>query len=238
MPRRTKMQRRGKGKPKYTAKSHRFAGKTGFVIRQEKDMITGRIVEILHDRGRTAPLIRVKYEDNSETLLPAPAGVYEGQVISEGFSAPVEVGNVLPLSSIPEGTSIFNIEKTPGDKGKLVRSSGSFAKIVTKEKNKVLITLPSKKVIALNPNCKAIIGQVAGGGRKEKPFVKAGKKFYAVKVRSKVWPRVSATAMNAIDHPLGGGTGRHGKHFTTSRRAPRGARVGSIAPKRTGRKKR
>ncbi len=231
------MQRRGKGKPKYTAKSHRFAGEAGFVAREPKDLITGRIVEILHDRGRTAPLIKIKYEDNSEALLPAPEGVYEGQVISEGLSAPIQVGNILPLSSIPEGTNIFNIEKKPGDKGKLVRSSGSSAKIITKEKDKVIVSLPSKKTVVFNPRCRAIIGKVAGGGRKEKPFVKAGKKHYAMRVRSKVWPRVSATAMNAIDHPLGGGTGRPGKRFTTSRRAPRGARVGSIAAKRTGKKK-
>ena len=93
-------------------------------------------------------------------------------------------------------------------------------------------------MIYLNPNCRAIIGIIAGGGRKEKPLLKAGKVYHMLKSKAKLWPRVAPRAMNAVDHPFGGGKRRHKRRKTVSKRAPRGARVGSVGAKRTGRRKR
>lgn len=237
MPRRLKTQRRGAGKTKYVSKGHRFLADTRYAPVSDAEVTFAKISSIEHDRGRTAPVISVLYENGKKIYLPAPEGIKEGQVIAEGISAPVSSGNIIPLAAIPEGTVISNVEKRPGDGGSLIRSSGSAARVVAHENERVLVMLPSRKLLRLDPRCRATVGRIAGGGRTEKPFVKAGKKHHAVKVRSKIWPVVSAGAMNSLDHPLGGGRGRHGKHLVTGRKKPRGRRVGTIAPSRTGRKK-
>jgi len=135
--------------------------------------------------------------------------------------------------------AIYNIELFPGDGGKFVRASGGFAKIVTKMQNMVLVELPSSKRKKFLPDCRATIGIIAGSGRKEKPFLKAGTKHYAMKAKNKLWPIVSGVSMNSVDHPFGGSSSSvKGGPTQTSRNAPPGAKVGKIAPKRTGRKKR
>jgi Ribosomal protein L2 len=91
----------------------------------------------------------------------------------------------LPLAEIPEGTPIYDIENTPGDGGRFVRSSGTYANVVTHDANQTVVELPSGELKYLNPNCRASIGVVAGGGRKDKPFLKAGKKWHAYKAKGK-----------------------------------------------------
>ena len=108
---------------------------------------------------------------------------------------------------------------------------------MSKEKNKVKIIMPSKKEKILDSNCRATIGRAAGHGRKEKPIMKAGKKYYITKSKSKLWPRTSAVAMNAIDHPFGSGRGKRIKNKIAKRNASPGKKVGLIRPRRTGRKK-
>ena len=98
--------------------------------------------------------------------------------------------------------------------------------------------MPSKKEKKFHQNCRATIGIIAGHGRLEKPFVKAGKKYYLKKAKSKLWPRTSAVKMNVIDHPFGSGRGKNVKSKIAKRNAPPGAKVGLIRPKRVGRKKR
>ena len=146
---------------------------------------------------------------------------------------------MLPLKSIPEGTLIYNIESNPGDGGKFVRASGAFAKIITKTEDGIVVELPSSKRRTFLPECRAIIGVIAGSGRTEKPFLKAGTKFFAMRAKNKFWPRVSGTSMNSVSHPFGGKSS-HAKGIPTqaSRNAPPGRKVGKIAPKRTGRRKR
>ena len=145
------------------------------------------------------------------------------------------------IKDIPTGTKIFNVEISPGDGGKLVRTSGGYALILTKDKE-VEIALPSGKVIKLDGRCRATLGIISGAGRKEKPFVKAGNKFYLMKSKNKFWPRTSAVKMNVVDHPFGSGRGKnlaHGRKGKIAKRnAPAGARVGLLRPSRTGRKKR
>jgi large subunit ribosomal protein L2 len=162
-----------------------------------------------------------------------------GDKIEMGKEVEIQAGNILPLKYIPEGTLIYNIESNPGDGGKFVRASGAFAKIITKMENGVVVELPSSKRRTFLPRCKAIIGIVAGSGRTEKPFLKAGNKFYAMKAKNKYWPVVSGTSMNSVSHPFGGSSS-HAKGIPTqsSRNSPPGRKVGKIAPKRTGRRKR
>ena len=96
--------------------------------------------------------------------------------------------------------------------------------------------MPSKKEKIFNGDCRAVIGIIAGAGRKEKPIVKAGKMHYIKKARNKLWPRTSAIKVNAIDHPFGSGRGKVPKSKIAKRNAPPGARVGLIRPKRTGKR--
>jgi len=144
----------------------------------------------------------------------------------------------MPLRNIPEGISIFNIESFPGDGGKFVRSSGGFAKIITKMKDVVVVEMPSSKRRDFLPNCRATIGVIAGSGRKEKPWLKAGKRYYAMKAKNKLWPQISGTSQNAVDHPFGGSSSAvKGGPTQASRNAPPGRKVGKIAPKNTGKKR-
>jgi large subunit ribosomal protein L2 len=173
-------------------------------------------------------------------IVPAATGISVGQVIESGDTASATPGNVVPLKNVAEGDRVFCIEIVPGDGGKLVRGAGSSAIVMSKDEQRVRIKLPSGKIKLLPPRCKAIVGTVAGTGIREKPILKAGKKFHIMKAKHTYWPRVSASAMNAVEHPFGGGRkhGHAGKPQTSSRNAPPGRKVGYIAASRTGRKRR
>ncbi len=238
MPVRAKTQRRGAGKPRFLAPSHRWAGKVSYRSYDDQEKngeVQGRIVSIINDPGRTSPLMIIKY-GSQKTLQCAVEGSYVGMKVQTGVKAEIKNANVIPLEKIPEGTRICNIELKPGDGGKLIRSAGSSAKILSHEEGKVFVQLPSKKVKILNPKCRAMIGRIAGAGFKEKPLLKAGKNFYARRRRGKYWPVVSGTAMNAFEHPQGGGGSSGHKQKAVKRTAS--LKLGSIAPSRTGRRKR
>ncbi|MBS3102544.1 50S ribosomal protein L2 [Candidatus Woesearchaeota archaeon] len=231
-------QARGKGSPRYRAPSFRFKGEAKFA-RQDKEIKAGKVIELVHCAGHSSPLAQIEYDNGEVIYLQAPEGIRVGDIIKAGTDADVNIGNVLPLRNIPEGTQIYNIESSPGDGGKFVRSSGTFAKIVTKMEDKIVVLLPSSKTRDFKPDCRAMIGMIAGSGRKEKPFLKAGRRYYAMKAKNKLWPQVSGTSMNAVDHPFGGSSSTHkGRPTQSSRNDPPGRKVGKIAPKRTGRTKR
>lgn len=232
-------QKRGKGSPRYRAPSFRYIGKSGFARYEEGKVLTANIVDILHSSGHSAPLIELKYSNGEIGLLQAPDGVKVGDKLEIGENVELKIGNILPLRSIPEGTSIYNIESQPGDGGKFVRASGAFAKVITKMEEGVVVELPSRKRRTFLPECKAVVGVVAGSGRNEKPFLKAGTRFFAMRAKNKFWPQVSGTSMNSLSHPFGGSSS-HAKGIPTqsSRNSPPGRKVGKIAPKRTGRHKR
>lgn len=226
MGKRIRAQRKGLSK-KYRSPGHRRKGRPQYKKGE------GKVVDIIHEMGR--PLIKVKNKNGENFLMIAPEGISVGDKIMVG-DGEVKIGNVLPLGKIPEGVPIFNIEGVPGDSGKFVRSSGSFGFITGKGK-KCVVKLPSKKTKELNKDCLATIGVVAAGGRVEKPFVKAGTKHIVMRAKGKLHPVTSGVAMNPVDHPFGGRT-KPGKPKTVSRNAPPGAKVGSISPRRTGRRKR
>ncbi len=231
-------QARGKGGPRYRAPSFNYKG-AALYAKATQDLLVGKVRDIVHCAGHSGPLVEVEYNDGQLALLQAAEEMHVGMQVAMGADAEVKTGNVLPLRNIPEGTLIFNIESVPGDGGKFVRTSGGCAKIVMKMPDRIIVQLPSSKNRDFIPGCRATIGIIAGSGRKEKPFLKAGTKFHAMKVKNKLWPKVCGISMNAVDHPFGGkGSHTKGRPTQAPRNAPPGRKVGKIAPKRTGRNKR
>ncbi len=240
MPKRLIQQRRGKGGTRFRSPSHRFKGAVAirsYDSYEKEGVITGVVKDIYHDPGKDAPMMAVLYENNELVTYPAPLGIKVGDQVQSGFNAEVGLGNILPLSKIPEGTHVYCLENRPGNGVKFVRASGSSARVVAHEERGVVVQMPSKRTVVFNERCRAVVGVIAGGGRKEKPFVKAVNKRKAKMARGKKHMRVTASTMNAIDHPHGGGGGRNKKNKVVSRRAPPGAKVGSISARRTGRKR-
>lgn len=234
MGKRIVSQNRGKGTPTYTAPSHKYKAELRHLKFSDSNVIA-EVVDIDHDPARNAPIALVKCPDGSEQYIIATEGLGTGEVVEAGPTAAIKPGNITFLKNIPEGTPICNVESQPGDGGKFARASGTFALVVAHEEDRVLVQMPSGQLRWFNPYCRAMIGVVAGGGRTDKPFIKAGKKYYKMKSKAAKWPRVRGVAMNAVDHPFGGGKHQHtGKPKTVSRNAPPGRKVGSIAARRTG----
>ncbi len=235
MGKRLIQQARGKGGPTYKSPSFKYKGNAVY----PKKETSAEIIDILKCRGHSAPILVLNYEKGEKGVMIAPENLKIGDTINIKNDAAIKTGNALRLKNIPLGTLIYNIENRPGDGGKFVRSSGMFAKIVGHTKSNIIVELPSKKQKEFHPECRASIGVVAGSGRKEKPFLKAGRRFYAMKAKNKLYPRSGGTSMNAVDHPFGGSSSSHkGRPTQSPRNAPPGRKVGKIAPKRTGRKKR
>jgi len=234
MPKRLRQQRRGAGKSKtYLAPSHRSLCEARYTF---KEPMTGKVVDIVHDPARYAPIAVVETEAGKCEYLLAVSGLKTGDRIELG-KGEARIGNVLELGSIPEGVQICNIELRPLDGGKLCRTPGTSATVIAHEGDKTLIMLPSKVIKALPSKCRATVGVVAGAGFRSKPFLKAGAKYHAMRAKGKYWPIVSAGAKNPVDHPFGGKSRRVGRPTTRSRRLPPGAKVGSLSAKRTGKKK-
>ncbi|MDD3263719.1 MAG: 50S ribosomal protein L2 [Candidatus Nanoarchaeia archaeon] len=237
MGKRIVTQRRGSGNPRYTVNSHKFLGKVSFVPLDYEG--EGTVIEITRDPLHKAPLMFVDFTEYV-MLMVAPEGVNVGSVIYVGKEKVEEVqkGSIMPLGKMPSGTMISNIELVPGDGGKLVRTPGNAAKIMSTSGNKVIIQLPSKKTKEINENCRAMVGIIAGSGASEKPMLKAGNNFYKMHAVGHLYPHTSGTAMSAVDHPFGNKrTSRKARNKPISRNAPPGRKVGSIAARRTGKKR-
>jgi len=230
-------QARGRGGPRYKSPGFKFKGDTRLKnIKQE--LIAGKVMDLLHCAGHNAPLAKIDYDDGDSIIISAPEGVRIGEIVHAGPGAPVTPGNILSLKEIPDGTTVYNIELQPGDGGKFCKSSGNFARIVTKTGKLVTVLLPSKKEKQISGDCRAMVGIVAGSGRTEKPFLKAGHRFHRLKVKNKVYPKTNACCMNAVDHPFGNKrSSRKAKNKSASKNAPPGRKVGTLWPRRTGRRK-
>ena len=151
--------------------------------------------------------------------------------------ASLTVGNVLPLSSMPEGTIVCNIEEKVGDRGAMARVAGNYATVIShnQEEGKTRIKLPSGSKKVVSSNCRATIGVIASGGIIDKPLLKAGRAYHKYRVKRNSWPKTRGVAMNPVDHPHGGGNHQHiGHPSTLSRFAPPGQKVGLVAARRTG----
>ena len=239
MGKRILVQRKGRGGLNFRSPSHKHIGAVHYRnIIDRNDVKKFKIIELLHSPGRGAPVARVRYNDGKVHLFLPPEGIFVGDEFTHGAGGKIEIGNVLPIIDAPLGTYIFNIESTPFDGGKFVRSSGTTGNVVGRSKNSTEVQFPSKKKRLFNNNCLCTIGIVAGGGRTEKPFVKAGNKYHYIKPKAKKWPITRGVAMNAVSHPHGGGAKQGpGGSTTISRNAPPGRKVGLIAARRSGRRK-
>ena len=174
-------------------------------FKRDKYDVWGKVEEIEYDPNRNAGLARILYEDGERRYVLAPNGLKKGDKIISSEAAPIEPGNALPLSAIPVGTQVHNIEITKGKGGQMVKGAGSAAVIFGKEDLWVLVKLPSGEIRRFNPQCLAVIGQVGNVEAKQKNLGKAGR------VRNMgIRPSVRGTAMHPDAHPHGGGEGRSG----------------------------
>lgn len=232
MGKRLRQQARGKGSLVYKAPSHRYK----YTVKYPLQPVQGIVRKLINDPARSAVIAEIVYESGNKGYLLAPEGLCVNQRVSVGGET-VAVGNVLQLGKVPEGTLIYNIEKQPYDGGKLVKSSGTYATVISHEEEQTVVQLPSRQMKSFSSSARATIGVVSGGGRMDKPMLKAGKKFHAWNSKAKDYIHVSGVSMNAVDHPFGGG--QHdivGRPTTVSGNAPPGRKVGLIRARRTGRK--
>lgn len=228
-------QRRGRGTTSFRAPSFKFKGESKVPAFQQET--AGIVVDLIHCAAHTAPMAVIEYETGDVAMMIAPEKLMVGSELKV-TTEEVKDGNVLALENIPEGTNIYNIEGQPGDGGKFVRASGAFAKVGPRVPTGITVIFPSKVKKVFNPVCRATVGIVAGGGRTEKPILKAGNAFYKAKARNHLWPVVSGSAMNAVAHPFGNKrTARKSKNRPISRNAPPGRKVGNVAARRTGQRK-
>ena len=164
---------------------------------------SAKVIGVEYDPNRTAYIALLENDAGKKSYIIAPVGLTDGDVVSSGASADIKPGNVLPISAIPVGTIIHNIELYPGKGAQLVRSAGAFAQLMAKENGVAQVRLPSGEVRIVRLDCKATIGQV---GNLEHETVKLGK---AGKTRHLgIRPTVRGSVMNPCDHPHGGGEGK------------------------------
>jgi len=225
-------QARGHGSNMYRVRRKAYSIRVGYPDVEG----TAKILKMIHNAGHSAPLMKLQIKGKL-FYIPAFVNAYEGQEINVGKSENIKQGDILRLKELGQGTKVYNIETVPGDGGKLIRSGGSFAEVAKREGHNVFLLMPSKKTVAFNENCRAAVGIIAGSGRMDKPMMKAGTHYHAMKAKGRKWHYTSAVKMNAIDHPFGGGRGKRIKSKIAKRNAPPGARVGHLRPRRTGHKK-
>ena len=242
MGRRIRVQRRGRGTSTFKASTHKRVAPAQYPPKLTPKehfttSINGTIENLVHDPGRGAPLAFIRFENGETCYTITPEGAFKGQQISLGGTAPVDIGNIIPLGKIPEGTMVCSLELTPGDGGKLAKSSGAYATVVGHTPQGTMIRLPSGRTRYVNDYCRATIGVVAAAGRTEKPFLKAGEKFHLMKAKGHKYPRTRGRAMIAAVHPYGSSKRSARKCTTTSHGAPPGQKVGLIAARGPGQKK-
>ena len=190
---------------KITVRHHGGGNKQKYRIIDFKRNVdeSAKVIGVEYDPNRTSYIALLENEAGKKSYIIAPAGLTDGDVVTAGADADIKVGNVLPLSAIPVGTIIHNIELDPGKGAQLVRSAGAFAQLMAKENGTAQVRLPSGEVRIVRLECKATIGQV---GNLEHETVKLGK---AGKTRHKgIRPTVRGSVMNPCDHPHGGGEGK------------------------------
>ena len=172
-------------------------------FKRDKHDMFATVLRLEYDPNRSANIALLEYEDGERRYILAPVGLKAGDKVESGVNADIKEGNALPLSSIPVGTMIHNIELHPGNGAQLVRSAGTAAQLMAKEGNDAQIRMPSGEVRIVRTNCMATIGQVGNIDHANINIGKAGRK------RHMGWrPTVRGSVMNPNDHPHGGGEGR------------------------------
>lgn len=196
-------------------------------FRRFKDGVPAVVASIQYDPNRSARIALLHYADGEKRYILAPDGLQVGTTVQNGPDSPPEVGNCLPLASMPLGTSIHNIEMLPGRGGVLCRSAGTGATLVARESDWAQINLPSGEIRRLPSRCRATIGKVGNSDHMAIRLGKAGRKRWLGRR-----PHVRGTAMNPVDHPHGGGEGRTkgGRHPVSPTGVP--AKGGSTRQRR------
>ena len=172
-------------------------------FKRNKDDIKGTVASIEYDPNRTANIALIKYSDGEKRYIIAPKGLKVGDIIESGENADIKVGNCLPLSKIPEGTVVHNVELKEGKGGQLARSAGSSVQILGVEGKYTLLRLTSGEVRKVLSTCRAVIGEVGNEDYELVNLGKAGRKRHMG-----IRPTVRGSVMNPNDHPHGGGEGR------------------------------
>ena len=172
-------------------------------FKRTKDGIPAVVKSIEYDPNRSARIALLYYVDGEKSYILAPEGLRVGSTVMSGAQAAPEVGNTLPLSNIPLGTVIHNIELRPGQGAKLVRSAGTFAQLVSREDNYAIIKMPSGEIRKILSTCKATIGSVSNPDHALEKSGKAGRSRWLGRR-----PHTRGVAKNPVDHPMGGGEGR------------------------------
>jgi large subunit ribosomal protein L2 len=165
--------------------------------------VPGKVATIEYDPNRSARIALIHYADGDKRYILQPEGLKVGDTISAGPEADIRVGNALPLNRIPEGTMVHNIELMPGRGGKMVRSAGAAAQLMAKEGDYVQLRMPSGEIRQVERTCMATVGQVGNLNHENVVLGNAGRSRHLG-----IRPDVRGTAMNAVDHPHGGGRGR------------------------------
>ncbi|PIO15083.1 hypothetical protein AB205_0094500, partial [Aquarana catesbeiana] len=204
--------------------------------------ISGIVKDIIHDPGRSAPLVKVAFRDPYAAFkkrfeLFIAEGIHTVQFVYYGKKAQLNIGNVLPVGTIPKRTNVCFVEEKLGDRGKLARASGNYGTVISHkpETKKTRVKLPSGFRKVISSANRAIVGVIAGGGSIDKPILKAGCAYHKCKANRNCWPRVHGVANNPVEHPFGGGNHQHiGKPSTIRRDAPAGCKGGLIAARCTG----
>ena len=172
-------------------------------FKRNKDGMTAKVKSIEYDPNRSAYIALVIYEDGEKRYILAPDKLKVGDVIQSGEEIAPEIGNTLPLSKIPLGTDIHNVELKPGQGGKIVRSAGSSATLTSRDGKYAIVKLPSGETRMILVTCRATVGQVSNKDHGLVLSGKAGRNRWLGRR-----PRVRGVAMNPVDHPMGGGEGR------------------------------
>jgi large subunit ribosomal protein L2 len=242
MGKRIRVQRRGAGSPVFRASTHKRIKPSRYNLPNEiaNGIVKGQVQELFHEPGRGSPLVLTRFEDGRDMYTVASEGIAVGQEVQVGDAAEPAIGNILPLGRIVPGSLVCNLELLPGDGGKLVKASGTYATVIAHTIEGTLVKLPSGKSLYLKGECLGTLGVISGGGRTDKPFGKAGNRTMWMVAKGRVYPKTRGIAMNAAFHPHGGGSHISSslRPTTVSRNAPPGQKVGLIAAKQTGRRKR
>jgi len=182
-------------------------------FKRTKYGVPATVKAIEYDPNRTARIALLYYADGEKSYIIAPAGLQVGTVVVSGPGIAPEVGNCLPLSDIPLGTIVHNIELQPGNGGTLARSAGSYAQLVAREGRYATIKLPSGELRMVLVNCYATVGTVSNSDHMNVKIGKAGRNRWLGRR-----PRVRGVAMNPVDHPMGGGEGKSSGGHPRSRK--------------------
>jgi large subunit ribosomal protein L2 len=170
---------------------------------RKKDSVPAKVKSIEYDPNRTARIALLVYADGEKTYILAPDGLKVGQTLQSGTGVAPEIGNTLPLSEIPLGTIVHNVELRPGQGGTLARSAGTHAQLTSRDGRFAIIKLPSGESRMVLVTCRATVGSVSNTEHINEKSGKAGRKRWLGKR-----PRVRGVVMNPVDHPMGGGEGR------------------------------